>query len=122
MLLACFLPLLPWVTSKDTFCPSFSVLNPGMLIWEKCAKRSSPPPSGVMKPKPLESLNHLTVPVAMLHSYTDWRYQARAPVTQGNQGREVTTEEPLYGHYVAAISLLDIPASCLIQATFSSCN
>src|ERR1044072_4081408 len=36
-----------------------------MLIAEKCAKRSSPPPSGVMKPKPLESLNHLTVPVAM---------------------------------------------------------
>jgi hypothetical protein len=36
MLLACFLPLLPDVISKDTFCPSFSVLNPGMLIAEKC--------------------------------------------------------------------------------------
>src|SRR5690606_23249375 len=32
---------------------------------EKCANRSSPPSSGVMKPKPLESLNHFTVPVAI---------------------------------------------------------
>jgi hypothetical protein len=33
---------------------------------EKWAKRSSPPPSGVMKPNPLASLNHLTVPVCLL--------------------------------------------------------
>ena len=64
MLLAC-LPFGPVVTSKETFWPSFSVLNPGMLIAEKCANRSSPPPSGVMKPKPLASLNHFTVPVAI---------------------------------------------------------
>src|SRR3954447_223062 len=64
MLLAC-LPLGPVVTSNETFWPSLSDLKPGMLIAEKCANRSSPPPSGVMKPKPLESLNHLTVPVAM---------------------------------------------------------
>src|SRR5688500_15825911 len=69
MLLACFLPLLPWVTSKETFWPSFRVLNPGMLIAEKCAKRSSPPPSGVMKPKPFESLNHFTVPVAIVVAF-----------------------------------------------------
>src|SRR3954465_4745688 len=37
-----------------------------MLIAEKCANRSSPPPSGVMKPKPFASLNHLTVPVAIV--------------------------------------------------------
>lgn len=36
-----------------------------MLIAEKCANKSSPPSSGVIKPKPLESLNHLTVPVAI---------------------------------------------------------
>src|SRR4029079_13097253 len=65
MLLAC-LPFGPCVTSKETFWPSLSVLKPGILIAEKCAKRSSPPPSGVMKPKPLASLNHLTVPVAIL--------------------------------------------------------
>src|SRR5690606_35406213 len=33
---------------------------------EKCANRSSPPSSGVMKPNPLASLNHLTVPVLLL--------------------------------------------------------
>src|SRR5688572_23369805 len=65
MLLACFLPLLPAVISNDTFWPSLSVLNPAMLMAEKWAKRSSPPPSGVMKPKPFASLNHLTVPVAI---------------------------------------------------------
>src|SRR5215218_1459176 len=65
MLLAC-LPFGPCVTSKETFWPSLSVLKPCMLIAEKCANRSSPPPSGVMKPKPLASLNHLTVPVAIL--------------------------------------------------------
>src|SRR5208283_4406246 len=32
------------------------------------ANRSSPPPSGVMKPKPFASLNHLTVPVGMFSS------------------------------------------------------
>src|SRR5689334_78912 len=59
------LPLGPVVTSNDTFWPSLSVLKPGMLIAEKCANRSSPPPSGVMNPKPLASLNHFTVPVAI---------------------------------------------------------
>src|SRR5437667_1291306 len=65
MLLAC-LPFGPVVTSNETFWPSLSVLKPGMLIAEKWAKRSSPPPSGVMNPKPFASLNHLTVPVAIL--------------------------------------------------------
>src|SRR6478735_11566952 len=65
MLDAC-LPFGPWVTSNETFCPSLSVLNPCMLIAEKWANRSSPPPSGVMNPKPFASLNHLTVPVAIL--------------------------------------------------------
>src|SRR3954451_22013065 len=32
---------------------------------EKWTKRSRPPSSGEMKPKPFSSLNHLTVPVAM---------------------------------------------------------
>ena len=37
-----------------------------MLIAEKCANRSSPPSSGVMNPYPFASLNHLTVPVAIV--------------------------------------------------------
>src|SRR5574343_1097094 len=68
MLEAC-LPLGPCTTSKETFWPSFRVLNPFMLIAEKCAKRSSLPSSGVIKPKPLESLNHLTVPSAMFATF-----------------------------------------------------
>src|ERR1700745_44670 len=62
---ACF-PLGPWVTSNWTFWPSLSVLKPCMLIAEKCANKSSPPPSGVIKPKPFASLNHFTVPVAIV--------------------------------------------------------
>src|SRR4051794_10607761 len=34
-----------------------------MLLW--CTKRSFDPSSGVMKPYPFASLNHLTVPLAM---------------------------------------------------------
>jgi hypothetical protein len=62
---ACF-PLGPCVTSKLTFCPSLRVLNPLMLMAEKCANTSSPPSSGVMNPNPFASLNHFTVPVAIL--------------------------------------------------------
>src|SRR6185437_15742848 len=59
-------PLGPVVTSKLTRWPSLSVLKPCPWIAEKWAKRSLPPSSGVTKPKPLESLNHFTVPVAIV--------------------------------------------------------
>src|SRR2546425_11494836 len=58
-------PFGPRFTSNSTFWPSFSVLKPLIWIAVGCANRSSPPSVGVMKPKPLESLNHLTVPVAI---------------------------------------------------------
>ncbi|KFJ70592.1 hypothetical protein DK45_4375 [Bordetella bronchiseptica] len=51
--------------SNETFWPSFRVLKPFIWMDEKCANRSSPPSSGVMKPNPFASLNHLTVPVAL---------------------------------------------------------
>ena len=35
-----------------------------MAVW--CAKTSALPSSGAMNPKPLASLNHFTVPVAIL--------------------------------------------------------
>src|SRR6185312_1080338 len=57
------LPLGPSFTSNSTFWFSLRVLKPEPWISEKWAKWSSPPPSGLMKPKPLESLNHFTVPV-----------------------------------------------------------
>src|SRR6188472_4542812 len=90
ILLAC-LPLGPVVTSKETFWPSFSVLKPCILIAEKCAKRSSPPPSGVMKPKPFASLNHFTVPVAIFKVFL--KYESKRDVartmfrSQGKYGR-----------------------------------
>lgn len=62
------LPFAPCVTSNDTFWPSFSDLKPDEFIAEKWANKSSPPWSGVMKPKPLASLNHFTVPVAIMFS------------------------------------------------------
>ena len=61
-------PLGPSVTSKLTREPCLRVLNPSMAIAEKCANTSAPPPSGSMNPKPLASLNHLTVPVAMFRA------------------------------------------------------
>src|SRR6266705_1546132 len=64
MLIACG-PLGPLALSNDTFWFSFRLLKPLPWIAEKCAKRSFPPSSGVMNPKPLESLNHFTVPVLM---------------------------------------------------------
>src|SRR3954469_9773440 len=54
-----------------------------MLIAEKCANKSSPPSVGVMKPKPLESLNHLTVPVAI--SVTS-SYECRDKSGRGQTG------------------------------------
>src|SRR5512147_1138520 len=60
------LPFGPCVTSNETFCPSFRVLNPLMLMAEKCANKSSLPSSGVMNPYPFASLNHFTVPVAIV--------------------------------------------------------
>src|SRR5712691_12134623 len=63
------LPLGPSFTSNSTFWFSLRVLKPLPWISEKWAKRSSPPPSGLMKPKPLESLNHFTVPVLIAFSF-----------------------------------------------------
>ena len=39
---------------------------PSLRISLKCANRSLPPDSGVMKPKPLPSSNHLTMPVCVV--------------------------------------------------------
>src|SRR4051794_14283775 len=63
-----FGPLGPLSASKVTFAPSASDLKPlpAMPVW--CTNRSLPWSSGVMKPKPFSSLNHFTVPVAILSS------------------------------------------------------
>ena len=55
-------PFWPWTTLKETFWPSCSDLKPVPWIERKWTKTSWPL-SGVMKPKPLASLNYFTVPV-----------------------------------------------------------
>src|SRR5258707_15322360 len=52
--------------SNSTRSPSASDLKPLAWIAEWCTKQSFRPPSGVMKPKPLASLNHFTVPVVRI--------------------------------------------------------
>src|SRR5258708_7244074 len=71
-----------------------------------------------MKPKPLESLNHLTVPVAMLRFLRTGLKNRAEPVMQGNQGGKVTTEEPLYGHYVQPIRCLTFLQAALYRQFF----
>src|SRR5215469_10169578 len=104
MFAAC-LPFGPCLTSNDTFWFSCRDLKPDAWISEKCANRSSPPPSGVMKPKPFASLNHLTVPVAMLLVPKKIK-RGRGPWCAENQGRGNrtnrstvdgrTTKEPIH--------------------------
>src|SRR6202008_4522735 len=62
-------PLGPSTMSNSTFSPSVSVLKPSWVIAEKWTNRSLPP-SCSMKPKPLASLNHFTLPVARDISYS----------------------------------------------------
>src|SRR6476620_12261049 len=59
-------PFWPCLTSNSTRWFSASDLKPVPWISLKCANRSLPPASGVMKPKPLPSSNHLTMPVWVL--------------------------------------------------------
>ncbi len=58
-------PLGPFSTSKFTDCPSARVLKPPPWIAEKCTNTSALPSDGEINPKPLDSLNHLTVPVVI---------------------------------------------------------
>ena len=54
--------------SNSTRWPSVRLRKPSPRISLKCAKRSLPPRSGAMKPKPLPSLNHFTTPVSVVLS------------------------------------------------------
>jgi hypothetical protein len=59
-------PLGPSMMSKLTSSPSFKDLNPSSFMAEKWTKISLPPSFCSMKPNPLASLNHFTLPVAKL--------------------------------------------------------
>src|SRR5262249_8159049 len=58
-------PLGPLVTSNSTVWPSCRLRKPPAWIAEKCTKTSSPV-CRLMKPKPLASLNHFTVPCSAM--------------------------------------------------------
>src|SRR2546423_2633562 len=58
-------PVGPFSISNVTRWFSRKDLKPAPVICEKCANKSLPESSGVMNPKPLSSLNHFTVPVAI---------------------------------------------------------
>src|SRR5436853_7259738 len=81
-------------TSYCTLSFSFSVLNPLAWMDEKCTKRSLLPSSGVMKPKPLASLNHLTLPVLMSVSLiVEKKGRDRRKLPCGRSRRERTDED-----------------------------
>src|SRR3712207_486550 len=63
-------PLAVSPSSYSTREPSARVRKPSPAMPEKWTNASFPPSSGVMKPKPFSSLNHLTTPVAIQHLLT----------------------------------------------------
>src|SRR3954469_20140162 len=79
-------------TSYCTLSFSFSVLKPLAWMDEKCTKRSLLPSSGVMKPKPLASLNHFTLPVLIFHSLKSIEKKTRLCAC-GRSRREPTDED-----------------------------
>src|SRR5688572_17136102 len=107
-------PFGPCTTSNETFCASFRDLKPlpWMLLW--WAKRSLPPSSGVMKPKPFASLNHFTVPVAIAFPILD-SVAGRIRVSLAGTTIKGGNEQPV--HY----SLLEIlRAHCNTMAAMTA--
>src|SRR5438874_13331596 len=78
-------PLSPSAASNSTFAPSLSDLKPSPAIDVWWTNKSLPSSSGEMNPYPLESLNHLTVPVAikkhLLLPFVNGRWEARVPTS-----------------------------------------
>src|SRR3954451_640464 len=62
-----------------------------MPVW--WTKRSLPPSSGVTKPKPLSSLNHLTVPVAIAFLLRMWTANAGDAVRRRLRALNTTCAE-----------------------------
>src|SRR6059058_2004693 len=68
--------------SNETFWPSFRLRRHAASTAVACTNTSLPPPSGAMKPKPLEVLKNLTVPIVMEVSCKDFR-AAKCSVERG---------------------------------------
>src|SRR5690348_15620846 len=70
----------------------------------KWTNRSRPPSSGVMKPKPLSSENHLTVPVPTDRPHFLTRPIAAALALQNVSGSRRATQEHLAGQCLCGCS------------------
>src|SRR5882672_11406228 len=111
-------------TSYCTLSFSFSVLNPLAWMDEKCTKRSLLPSSGVMKPKPLASLNHFTVPVLMSVSLKSIRRRAQSEESRpcGKSRREPTDEDSTNRYDPTSYSLLENPTVPLYRYSSAQSN
>ena len=94
---------------RPTDCAQFrSVWFSRRLLWpspwiaEKCANKSLPPPSGVMKPKPLPSSNHLTVPVSVPLVLIEFPLNERSAQQMLARGRD--TQESIKGNSKESLS------------------
>src|ERR1700761_8051967 len=73
--------------SNDTFWPSVRVRMPAASTAVACTNTSLPPPSGAIKPKPLEVLKNFTVPIVIVHFPDRWfppAQHARTAVEDGD--------------------------------------
>src|SRR5206468_10254711 len=75
----------PCTASNSALSPSSSDLKPPPWMAEWWTKRSFPPSSGVMKPKPLSLLNHFTVPLARI--VPPFQHVGAAPESDDSGGR-----------------------------------
>src|SRR5687767_3996755 len=105
-------PLAPSVTSYSTFAPSASDLKPSPWMLLKWTKTSFEPSSGVMKPYPFSSLNHLTVPVAMrshlplqIRNKFGRRYRYGTPVLVLASGGTVAASVPACSEEYSGLGL-----------------
>src|SRR5579862_4510812 len=84
--------------SKVTRWPSLRLRRPAASTAEICTNTSLPPPSGEMKPKPLEVLKNFTVPVA-IDFCPDHNVPAHATCVAGAKR---ASGEGRSGHFVQA--------------------
>src|SRR5476649_2567625 len=71
--------------SNETFWPSFRLRRPAASTAVACTNTSLPPPSGAIKPKPLEVLKNFTVPIVILNFLR--RFPRRRNAGAGGDGR-----------------------------------
>src|SRR5580698_6433532 len=69
--------------SKETFWPSVNERMPAASTAVACTNTSLPPPSGAIKPKPLEVLKNFTVPIVILNFLRGFPHRQNA----GTDGR-----------------------------------